>query len=95
MDTTSYAGKLILTICAGIAEFERDLMKERIEAGRVSARKRGVRFGRPVKLDPDQRQVAIQLIQGGQSRKQVAAIFGVHQATIYRMKGGNAGLPTT
>ena len=46
-DTTTHAGKLIMTIFAGIAEFERDLIRERTAAGRADARKRGVRFGRP------------------------------------------------
>jgi len=42
----------------GIAEFERDLIRERTGAGREAARKRGVRFGRPRKLSLDQEQLA-------------------------------------
>src|SRR6267378_4257341 len=49
-DTTTHAGKLIMTIFAGIAEFERDLIRERTGAGRDAARKRGARFGRPYTL---------------------------------------------
>jgi DNA invertase Pin-like site-specific DNA recombinase len=49
-DTTSHSGKMIMTIFAGIAEFERDLIRERTGAGREAAKKRGVRFGRPRKL---------------------------------------------
>jgi hypothetical protein len=49
-DTTSHAGKMIMTIFAGIAEFERDLIRERTGAGREAAKKRGVQFGRPRKL---------------------------------------------
>jgi DNA invertase Pin-like site-specific DNA recombinase len=41
-DTTTHAGKMIMTIFAGIAEFERDLIRERTSAGREAARKRGV-----------------------------------------------------
>jgi DNA invertase Pin-like site-specific DNA recombinase len=85
-DTTSYAGKMVLTVFAGIAEFERDLIRHRTSAGRISAQKRGVRFGRPVKLNSDQRQVAMQLLEEGKSPKQVANTFGVHPATIYRLK---------
>ena len=44
-DTTTHAGKMIMTIFAGIAEFERDLIRERTGAGRVDAQERGVRFG--------------------------------------------------
>jgi DNA invertase Pin-like site-specific DNA recombinase len=39
-DTTTHAGKLIMTVFAGIAEFERDLIRERTKAGRVAARDR-------------------------------------------------------
>lgn len=41
-DTTSHAGKMIMTIFAGISEFERDLIRERTSAGRVAAQKRGI-----------------------------------------------------
>ena len=41
---------MVLTVCAGIGEFERDLIHQRTSSGRVAARARGVRFGRPPKL---------------------------------------------
>jgi hypothetical protein len=46
-DTTSPAGRMVLTVFAGIAEFERALIHERTRSGRVAAQARGVRFGRP------------------------------------------------
>lgn len=45
---------MILTVFAGLAEFERELIRERTGAGRKAAQKRGVRFGRPKKLNDDQ-----------------------------------------
>lgn len=51
-DTTTHAGKMIMTVFAGIAEFERELILERTHAGRIAAQARGVRFGRPPKLNP-------------------------------------------
>lgn len=84
-DTTSHAGKLIMTIFAGIAEFERDLIRERTSLGRSSALKRGVRFGRPMKLTDDQKTLAKRLIREGKSVKQVAQTFAVHESTIYRL----------
>jgi DNA invertase Pin-like site-specific DNA recombinase len=60
-DTTSHSGKMIMTIFAGIAEFERDLIRERTGAGREAAKKRGVRFGRPRKLALDQDELAQRL----------------------------------
>ena len=84
-DTTSHAGKMIMTVFSGIAEFERDLIRERTGAGRVAARKRGVRFGRPKKLTVEQAHLALRLLREGQSAKAVARTFGVHPATIYRL----------
>ena len=45
---------MVLTVFAGIAEFERSLIRERTGAGRVAAKKRGVKFGRKPKLTPKQ-----------------------------------------
>ncbi|MGC9196480.1 MAG: recombinase family protein [Syntrophobacteraceae bacterium] len=68
-DRASYAGKIVLTIFAGIADFERDLIRERMSTGRIAAKKRGVRFGRPVKLNPEQKELAVQLFKEGKSAR--------------------------
>lgn len=83
-DTTSPAGRMVLTVFAGIAEFERALIHSRTEEGKRAARQRGVAFGRPPKMRPDQRQLARQLIEDGKSVSEVARTFNVHPATIYR-----------
>jgi DNA invertase Pin-like site-specific DNA recombinase len=83
-DTTTHAGKMIMTIFAGIAEFERDLIRERTGAGRADAQKRGVRFGRPKKMNEQQRVLATRLIKEGKSVSEVARTFSVHPATLYR-----------
>jgi DNA invertase Pin-like site-specific DNA recombinase len=54
-----------MTIFAGHAEFERDLIRERIGAGREAAKKQGVRFGRPRKLTLDQGELASALFRKG------------------------------
>jgi DNA invertase Pin-like site-specific DNA recombinase len=84
-NTTTHVGKMIMTVFAGIAEFERDLIRERTGAGREAARKRGVQFGRPRKLNPDQRKLAGQLLAEGKAVKDIARTFEVHEATIYRL----------
>lgn len=76
---------MIMTVFAGIAEFERDLIRERTSAGRAAAKQRGVRFGRPRKLNPDQVNVASKLLAEGTSVRDVARTFNVHEATIYRL----------
>ena len=83
-DTTTPAGRMVLTVFAGIAEFERSLIATRTEEGRRAAQARGVPFGRPPKLRPDQRTLARQLIEEGKSVSDVARTFNVHVATIYR-----------
>ena len=90
-DTTSAAGKMVLTVFAGIAEFERALIRERTGAGRVAAKKRGVKFGRPPKLTPEQIELAVRLADEGQPVPQIANTFGVHEATIYRCLAAQEG----
>ena len=84
-DTTSPAGRMVLTVFAGIAEFERELIHERTRTGRVAAQARGVRFGRPPKLTSDQIELAQRLINEGRSVPEVAKILKVHRATMYRV----------
>jgi DNA invertase Pin-like site-specific DNA recombinase len=84
-NTTTHAGKMIMTVFDGIAEFERDLIRERTGAGREAAKRRGGRFGRPRKLNPDQVQIASRLIAEGKAIREIARTFNVHEATIYRL----------
>jgi len=57
-DTTTPAGRMVLTVFAGVAEFERALIRHRTDEGRQAAKRRGVSFGRPQKLRPDQKTLA-------------------------------------
>ena len=83
-DTTTPAGKMIMTVFGGIAEFERSLILTRTQEGREAAQARGVAFGRPSKLRQDQKEVVRDLVKSGQSIASVARTFNVHPATIYR-----------
>ena len=86
-DTTSPAGRMVLTVFAGIAEFERALIHQRTSAGRGAARQRGVRFGRAPKLDPDQLTLARKLVDEGRPVREVAGVLKCHRATLYRALG--------
>src|SRR2546423_741286 len=55
-DTTTPHGRLMLTVLGGLAEFERELIRARTGEGRKRAKERGVKFGRPRKQTPHQRQ---------------------------------------
>ncbi len=83
-DTTSPAGQMILTVFAGIAEFERSLIHQRTSTGREAAKKRGVRFGRPLKLTADQVALGRHLVDEGTSVRDAAALLKCHHATLYR-----------
>lgn len=84
-DTTSPAGRMVLTVFAGIAEFERELIRERTRRGLEAAKARGVRFGPPVRLKAAQLDHARELIEReGRPVTEVARLLGVHRATLYR-----------
>jgi len=76
---------MVLTVFAGIAEFERSLIQERTSSGRAAAKAKGVRFGRPPALSAEQIDHARRLIeQEDKPAKEVAALLKVHLATLYR-----------
>ncbi len=83
-NTTSHTGKLIMTVFAGIAEFERGLIRERTSAGREAARRRGIHLGRPQKLNTEQINLVRRLVNEGKSVREIAGTFNV-TATIYRL----------
>ena len=83
-DTTSPAGRMVLTVFAGIAEFERALIHQRTSNGRVAAKARGVRFGRPPKLTADQIALGECLVGEGTSVREAANLLKCHHATLYR-----------
>lgn len=85
-DTTTPAGQLILTVFAGIAEFERGRILERTNEGRVNAKKNGVRFGRPRALTGAQEREVKKMLRDNRAVNQVAALFRVHRHTISRLR---------
>ena len=50
-DTSTMHGRLLITVLGGIAQFERELIRERTDEGRIRAKARGVRFGSPAQAD--------------------------------------------
>jgi DNA invertase Pin-like site-specific DNA recombinase len=67
---------------AGLAEFERELIRARTGEGRKRAMERGIRFGRPPKLNTFQKQEALERLQRGEVQADIARSYGVSQATI-------------
>lgn len=83
IDTGSPGGRLIFHIFGALAEFERGLLRERSAAGRSRARALGVKMGRPVK-GVDGVRLRELAKDGRLSRGDLARMFGVSEATIYR-----------
>lgn len=85
-DTTTPAGRTVLTVFGGMAEFERSLIVERTSSGRAAAKARGTKFGRKPKLEPAQLKHIYQLVDDGKaSRQEIADLFGIDRSTLYRL----------
>jgi DNA invertase Pin-like site-specific DNA recombinase len=86
IDTTTPGGKLVFHVFGALAEFERDLIRERTQAGLAAARARGRLGGRPRKLaDGKQLELARTLYEGGQTDiDTICATLGISRATLYR-----------
>ena len=84
-DTTTAHGRLMLTILGGLAEFERELIKARTGEGRERAKDRGVKFGRPSKLNDHQRREALARLAAGETQADIARSYAVDPTTIGRL----------
>ena len=84
-DTTTAHGRLMLTILAGLAEFERELIRARTGEGRARAKARGVKMGRKFKLTPHQQREARARRANGEALTDIARSYNVSHSTISRL----------
>lgn len=97
--TSSPQGRLLCTLLAAIAEFERELIRERIGEGRKRAIANGVKFGRKPKLSPYQRAEAIKRRAAGETLASIARSYAVTLHQFRRLqaaichRSGTAGGP--
>jgi DNA invertase Pin-like site-specific DNA recombinase len=84
-DTTTPHGELMITILAGLATFERHLIRARTDEGRKRAQARGVRFGRPLKLSRYQIEEALARREAGEPLTDIGQSYGVSHSTISRL----------
>lgn len=86
IDTTTPGGKLIFHLMGALAEFERDLIRERTNAGLAAARARGRVGGRPRKLSTDGKvALALRLVEEAKhSIDDICSTLGISRSTLYR-----------
>jgi DNA invertase Pin-like site-specific DNA recombinase len=84
-DTSSPQGRLLSTLLAAIAEFERELIRERTSEGRKRAMANGVKFGRKPKLSVYQRSEAIKRRAAGETLASIAKSYAVDISMISRL----------
>jgi DNA invertase Pin-like site-specific DNA recombinase len=85
-DTTTPAGRFMLTVIGGLAEFERHLIRERTNEGRQRARRAGVKFGPRYKLTAHQRQEVLARKAAGESLRAIGRSYNVSPNTISRVR---------
>ncbi len=86
LDLTSSAGSLMVKMLAAVADFERDLIIERTQAGQARARAAGKHMGRPAKTTPDQQQAIRKALASGATVSSMAKNYQVSRATIIAIR---------
>ena len=85
IDTSTPGGKLIFHVFAALAEFERDLIRERTQAGLAAAHARGRVGGRPTVWTGEKRKAAELMYDSGEHEvADIAKALGVSRASVYR-----------
>lgn len=85
LDTTTPGGRLVFHVFGALAEFEREIIRERTMAGLESARARGKHGGRPRALDENKAKLARRLkAEGEHSVEEICEMLGVGRSTLYR-----------
>ncbi len=86
LDLTSSAGALMVKMLAAVADFERDLIIERTQAGQARARAAGTHMGRPSKPSPEQRIAIRHSLTKGATVSSMAASYQVSRSTIIAIR---------
>ena len=84
IDTTTSGGRLVFHLFGALAEFERNLIRERTQAGMAAARVRGRMGGRPKRLDPAKLALALRLHhEDKHTIKEICQMMGISKSTLY------------
>ena len=95
IDTSTAGGKLTFHLFGALAEFEKDLIRERTMAGLAAARARGRTGGRPTVWTPEKVRVALQMYESHQHDvASIARVLGLSRASVYRLVASGAAATT-
>lgn len=86
VDLTSSAGKMTMNVINAVAQFERDLLIERTQAGLYRAKAQGKTLGRPPALSSEQQKVVRQQLNSGETISAIARHFNTSRQTIMRIR---------
>src|SRR5262245_43136201 len=86
LDTTTPQGKLLFAVTGAFAEFERDMIVQRVNAGLDRARAKGVRLGRPPIDEKTEAATRSAIAKGGMGKHKIAKMVGVGSGTVARVK---------
>ncbi len=85
IDSSTAAGRMMIGVLGSLAEYERELIRERTALKRAASRANGTRFGRPRKVDDTEHiATAKRMKANGHTGKDIAKYLGVSRATLYR-----------
>ena len=82
MDTTTPQGEFLFQVFGALAQFERSLVQERVQAGLAAARRRGRRGGRPLAIDAEKLAAVTVALEGGATKAAVCRTFGIKRSTL-------------
>jgi DNA invertase Pin-like site-specific DNA recombinase len=82
MDTTTPQGEFLFHIFGALAQFERTLIQERVQAGLAAARRRGRHGGRPASIDTEKLTAITLALEGGATKAAVCRTFGLKRSTL-------------
>lgn len=86
LDLTSKAGALMVKMLAAVADFERDLIIERTQAGLARAKAEGKRLGRPTKTTEKERRAITSALHAGRTVSELAREYGISRALVHNIR---------
>lgn len=86
LDLTSSSGSLMVKVLSAVADFERQLIVERVQAGLARAKAENVRLGRPSKTSASDKQQIMSKLAQGVTVSQLAKDFGISRASVIKIR---------